>query len=74
MTIPEQIAKLREEFVGETFMGTPDHWYDDPHYWCVNGHRSRRYLKSESLRDEVCLACRETVYLGPKDLPGVKPL
>ena len=72
------IEKLIEEadaaYVGERFMGIPDTWFEPPTWWCKNGHRSKRYLKSEVLRGNVCLACFEPVMLGPMELPGVIPL
>jgi hypothetical protein len=50
---------------GEAFLGLPDAWYDDVHLFCRNGHVSKRYLKSEK-HGAICLACRESVVLGPK--------
>lgn len=47
------------------FMGKPDAWFDDLHWFCGNGHVSGMYLKSER-RGECCLACGERVALGPK--------
>lgn len=75
-SVGEHIARLKEEYDGHKFMGTPDEWYDPPHWWCDNGHRSARYLKSEALGYNACLAggCRLPVYLGPADLPGRLPL
>lgn len=75
MTIGEQIEHLKDEYVGEKFMGTPDEWYEPPHWWCENGHRSRMYLKSERLGYDACLAgdCRLPVMLGPAELPGREP-
>lgn len=46
------------------FMGKPDAWFEDTHWFCVNGHVSGNYLKSEE-RGELCLECREPVILGP---------
>lgn len=45
-------------------MGFPDAWYEDPSWFCQNGHVSGNYLKSEE-RGALCLACHERVFLGP---------
>lgn len=47
------------------FMGKPDDWYEDPHWFCENGHVSGRYLKSEE-EGSLCLGCRKPVFMGPK--------
>jgi len=71
------IMKLIEDakgaYAGKLFLELPEEWMDDAHYWCKNGHRSTTILRcSEGFRDR-CLACREPVRLGPKELPGVVP-
>ena len=72
--IVKLIEKAKKAYKGPMFLGFPDAWYEpDPTYWCKNGHRSQRYLKSERLRANVCFACHEPVMLGPKELPGVTP-
>jgi len=53
-------AKLRGE---EMFMGKPDAWYDDLHWFCPNGHVSGRFLSGD--RGDRCLACLEPVLMGP---------
>jgi hypothetical protein len=75
ITIGEQIELLKLAYEGEKFMGTPDEWYEPCHWWCDNGHRSRRYLKSERLGYNACLAggCGMPVYLGPREIPGRDP-
>jgi hypothetical protein len=72
--IEKLIEDAIEAYEGEKFLGMPDEWLEPPHWWCKNGHRSKRYLKSERLRNNVCLVCFEPVMLGPKELPGVVPL
>lgn len=62
------IAAAKKNHPGPFFMGTPDEWYEPAHFWCDNGHRSARYLKTES--GNRCLVCRESVFLGPATLPG----
>jgi len=52
------------------FFGVPDNWYEPPgpKWRCKNGHISRRYLKSEQYKGDVCLACFSPVMLtDPKD-------
>jgi hypothetical protein len=46
------------------FMGKPDAWYEDIHWFCQNGHVSAMCLGSE-LEGDLCLACHEPVILGP---------
>lgn len=55
-------AKARGE---RMFMGKPEAWYEDPHFFCINGHVSGCVLGSE-LRGDICLACDEPVILGPR--------
>jgi len=47
------------------FMGLPEIWFENPRWFCQNGHVSMRYLKSERYRGDVCLACYKFVVLGP---------
>lgn len=56
------LAKAHE---GPKFMTLPEAWMDDPHWFCINGHVSGRYLGTE-VHGNLCLACREKVVLGPK--------
>lgn len=49
------------------FQGWPDAWWEDPTWLCVNGHVSKRYLKSEARGMGVCLACQEPVRLVSPD-------
>ena len=48
-----------------SFMGNPDEWYEDTHWFCENGHVSGRFLKSEE-EGVLCLACRKPVFMGPR--------
>ncbi len=52
------------QIAGELFMGLPDAWYDDVTWVCESGHISRRYLKSEALGSNVCLACHKPIVLS----------
>jgi hypothetical protein len=45
------------------FLGKPDSWYQDIHWFCPNGHVSGNFLKSDD--GDLCLACREPVLMGP---------
>lgn len=45
------------------FMGKPEAWYDDPHWFCGNGHVSGMFLKTDD--GDMCLACRAPVCMGP---------
>ena len=47
---------------GDLFLGLPEKWLDDPHFFCENGHVSRVILKGDGDR---CLACYNPVILGP---------
>jgi hypothetical protein len=49
---------------GAKFMGLPDIWFEDRHWFCTNGHVSRTFLKCEEDGDR-CLGCRQPVLLGP---------
>ncbi len=57
-----QIAALRNSGA-EMFLGLPEIWMDDPHFFCRNGHISTTILKTD--RGDKCLACGEPVLLGP---------
>ena len=59
--------RLAEAAAGaEMFLSIPDRWYDDPTWRCVNGHISKRYLKTD--RGGTCLACGKPVLLTcPED-------
>ncbi len=46
------------------FLGKPDAWYEDIHWFCENGHVSGMCLGSE-MDGDLCLACRKPVILGP---------
>lgn len=48
------------------FMGLPDRWLADPTWRCLNGHVSKRFLKTET--GDRCLACGDLVLLTfPED-------
>mgnify|MGYP003423630750 CR=1 FL=1 len=68
-----QEIKLKEQANGATmFLGTPDRWYDNPHFRCENNHVSARYLKSEE-KGDLCLACFKPVYMTfPEDIEGIR--
>lgn len=57
------------------FKDVPDASWDAREWFCMNGHLSKRYLKSEELGYAACLAagCRLPVYLRgkPLDLTGI---
>lgn len=55
-------AQLRAA-AGALFMGFPETWFEDPHWFCPSGHVSGVFLKTESA--DRCLACREPVVMGP---------
>ena len=60
-----KLLQMRERLItadAELFMGLPDAWYDKPHWVCINGHVSSRYLKTE-LNGDCCLACCKPVIL-----------
>lgn len=61
-------AKGIEALCGtQFFLGLPERWLDEPRWRCLNGHVSRRYLKSEEHGD-LCLACEQPVRLTfPED-------
>lgn len=55
---------------GERFKGLPERWLDNPTWRCLNGHVSKRVLKTEAHGD-LCLACRERlVFTFPEDKDG----
>ena len=45
------------------FMGKPEAWYDDPHWFCATGHVSGLIIKSHD--GDLCMACLEPVIMGP---------
>lgn len=45
------------------FLDLPDAWYEEPHWFCVNGHVSTMYIRSETAAR--CPACGQNVILGP---------
>lgn len=60
----------------EWFMGTPDRWYQTPHWRCTAGHVSTSFLKSEQLGRAACLAagCQQPVRLTfPEDTEDCHP-
>lgn len=64
----EAIRSWRDALAKQTppedrFLGRPEAWYEDLHWFCPNGHVSGVFLKAED-RDR-CLACREPVLMGP---------
>jgi hypothetical protein len=67
MTDEELVAWRNKQILiheGQTFMGFPIDWFDNPTWLCSNGHASERYLKTE--RGPCCLACQGPVILGPE--------
>ena len=65
---PRIIKEADAKETGERFMGLPDRWFDSPRWRCRNGHVSIRYLKSEAVGADLCLACGEYVWLTfPED-------
>ena len=53
---------------GPLSLGLPERWLEDPHWRCVNGHVSIRYLKSEEFGCDLCLGCGASVRLTfPED-------
>lgn len=66
----DQLKSIREIYISNStekkFLGYPDSWYDDPTWFCLSGHRSKVYHKTE-LEGDVCLGCGERVILVPKD-------
>lgn len=74
MTLHDRLQALKdtEEAAGAPmFLGTPDRWYENPRWRCVNNHVSRVYLKSEAVGADLCLKCYEPVRLTfPEDRDG----
>lgn len=64
----EDLARTAEARGQEMFMGIPDAWFDDPHWFCINGHVSHRYLRTDT--GSRCLACLDTAILGPAMTEG----
>jgi hypothetical protein len=67
----QEVARTGEPL----FANKPDHWWENPHWRCVNNHVSKRFLKTET-RGDVCLACGESILLtfpGDQDGPLVIP-
>lgn len=66
-----QLTLIANAEDGPFFVGRPERWWDDPTWRCLNDHVSKRYLKSEELGANVCLACREPITLTfPEDQDG----
>lgn len=59
----EDLARSAEARGEEMFMGIPDAWFDDPHWFCTSGHVSRVYLRTDT--GSRCVACRNAALLGP---------
>jgi hypothetical protein len=55
----DEAAKSTEE----KFMGKPESWFVNLHWFCTNGHVSGVFLKTDT--GDRCLACREMVLMGP---------
>lgn len=73
----EQLLEWRRaravEEGGRLFLGIPDRWLDDPTFRCVNGHVSKRILKSE-VKGDLCLECGGAVVATfPEDSDGPLP-
>lgn len=60
----DDLAKAAEARGDEMFMGVPDAWFEEPHWFCTKGHVSRVYLRSKS--GSRCMACQGEVILGPE--------
>jgi hypothetical protein len=60
----DKLAKEAQADGAAMFMGKPDAWFEDLHWFCPNGHVSGSYLSSE-VRGDLCLACNEPVLMGP---------
>ena len=45
------------------FLGVPDKWFDDPNYFCENGHVSKNILSGDD--GDRCLACMKPTIIGP---------
>lgn len=45
------------------FMGKPESWYENLHWFCRRGHVSGVFLKADD--GDRCLVCREPVIMGP---------
>lgn len=69
-----QVFKDAEADKGERmFLGTPDRWFDDPHWRCVNDHVSTFYLKEEATGNALCLeaGCLQPLAMTfPEDKDG----
>jgi len=59
----DALAKAAAERGEPMFLGKPDGWHQDPHWFCPNGHVSGNFLKGDD--GDRCLACHEPVLLGP---------
>lgn len=59
----EDLARAAEARGGEMFMGVPDAWFEEPHWFCTLGHVSRVYLRTDS--GARCMACHGEALLGP---------
>ena len=55
-------ARVAELEGAPMFLGKPEAWFEDVHWFCANGHVSAVFLKSD---DDLCLACHEKVLMGP---------
>jgi hypothetical protein len=75
LDILKLIDEEKAKYTGKRFMGMPEEWMEPhPYWWCKNGHRSSTTLRRDSgPYRNVCLACFEPVWVGPKELPGVTP-
>lgn len=59
----EDLARAAEARGHAMFMFLPDAWFDDPHWFCAQGHVRRTYLRSDS--GARCMACQGEAVLGP---------
>jgi hypothetical protein len=59
----DMLAKQADERGEKMFLGKPDAWFDDLHWFCPNGHVSGIFLSGDS--GDRCLACGEPVLMGP---------
>lgn len=61
----DTVAKAEIASGKAAFLGKPEEWFEDLHWFCENGHVSGMFLKSEEEGD-LCLACYKPVFMGPR--------
>lgn len=60
----EDLARSAEARGDEMLLFVPDAWFQEPHWFCTQGHVSRVYLRTDG--GARCMACQGEVILGPK--------